>query len=52
MKDTVTKGYKDSAVGFNKNDNCMHVNVHELLICVLISVSNLLKLECYYLHAN
>ena len=52
MKDTVTKGYKHSTVGFNKNANCMYINVHELLIYVLINVSNIYQLECYYLHVN
>ena len=41
MVDTVTKGYKHSAVGFNKNTNCMHVNLHELPIYLLINVSNI-----------
>ena len=32
MKDTVTKGCKHSTVGFNKNVDCIHINLHELLI--------------------
>ena len=41
MKDTVTKGFKHSTVGFNKNANCMYINAYELLIYLLINVSNI-----------